>query len=94
MRHSEKLFLHIVDTNTYTSNASDLPRPMLGHIFEDAADLGMLLVTHNGDNIKFYIDEEEFDAEGEVVAWHLLPDPASARKMPQYKTAKIIIFKR
>lgn len=92
MRHSEKLFLHVAESNTLVSEASELPRPMLGPIFDDAADLGMILITRDGDAVKFYLDEEETDLEGDVTAWHLLPDPTSARKMPKYKDIKITIF--
>lgn len=92
MRHSEKLFLHIADTNTFVTEISDLPRPAMGPIFDDAADLGLTMITPSGEHIKFYVDSEDVDRDGDITAWNLLPVPASVRTMTKYKDAKITIF--
>lgn len=72
--HSTRLFTWVPETNELVCDISDLPRPVMGQVYDDACDLGMTLVSaRTGKEIVVAVDAEVYDSEGDLQAWILRP---------------------
>lgn len=71
-RHRSDRFTYIPATRTFVAEASDFNGTRLSdQLYNDACDEGMVIVsTRTGKEVAFYLDEEERDREGDVIAWH------------------------
>lgn len=58
---------------------SDLGRPGLGQLFDDACDEGLVVDSPTGKSVAFYVDHETHDNEGDLVALHLKPYRAEGK---------------
>lgn len=95
--HSTRKFNFHPDLNEFTAEVSTLcegnKKPAFGRIYNDAADTGFILVSHvTLQDVKFYIDREEKNSEGELIAWHLKPEDAAICKHPKLKDVTIVVF--
>lgn len=62
-------------------------------IYPDAADEGFTMISERtGHEAKFAVNLYERDAEGEFVAWHLVPTAETVRKNPRLRGATVTIF--
>ena len=90
---SSKLFDYDHDTNTFSAWVSELGPQPFHQIFEDAADVGVSIVSSKTAEIAdFFISITEKDAEQDIVAWHLKPTPITIQKLPLLKDATVVIF--
>lgn len=62
----------------------------LRRIYPDACDVGIRIFSaKTGKSMTFYLEREERDAEGDLVAWHFRPVPESRREC---NVDEVVIF--
>ena len=78
MRYSSKHFRYDAHPNTACAEASELApagQPMFGQLWQDSADLGLIIVdAKTGKEFEFYVDEEHRH-DGEIQMWSLKAVP-------------------
>lgn len=93
MAHASSLFTADATTKTFTVDISDLPRPAFHRIYDDAADLGMTLVSaKTSKEAVFVIDREFHDVAGELQGWILVPTPAMLARYRLLRGWTIIVY--
>lgn len=92
--YSTGLFNYTKETKTFSAFASDLGRSFcFDPIYKDAADIGIKLVSAKTlEEGTYYLNYIEFDDEGDVVSWELLPTPETVRKHPQLKDTSVLLW--
>lgn len=84
---STSMFFWHPEMATFSQEVSSLGQFQPGQLYDDAADLGFVLVSdRTGDKIPFYFHKEEHH-NGELVAWEF----HSASKDPRLAKLKVIV---
>ena len=77
---------HILSKKELVTEASTLglrPGHQWERLYDDACDVGIVLRSHKtGVEIRWYLQDTERDAEGDVTCWKFRPCSESARKNP------------
>lgn len=82
-------------SRSFVAEASDLHSCDEPHrIYQDAADIGLVLVSAETGREATYVMnlEPNKDAEGEIVSWEFQVTPETVRKLPQLRDTKVIIY--
>jgi hypothetical protein len=82
-----KAFTYDKATRCFVGEISELTAggrlPLLGQIYPDACDAGMILIScDTGKEVRFYLIEEKRDADGDLVVMILKPLPEEVQKNP------------
>lgn len=76
--------------------ASDLglrPGHQWERLYDDACDVGIVLRSHKtGVETRWYLQDTERDAEGDVTCWKFRPCSESARKSPDIAAYTLVIL--
>ena len=82
-RVSSDLFRYQGRERQFVTQISDLgPNFTFGRVYDDAMDVGLTLISaRTGDELVFAMVEEQKDAEGDLVAWRLVPADRKKRKL-------------
>lgn len=92
-QHFSAQFTYDHDTNTFTGWASELGSRLFAPVYEDAADLGLTIVSgKTGSGATYYIAEEERDDDNDISLWKLMPTPETIRRLPLLKDTTVIVF--
>src|SRR4051812_24267421 len=87
---STDLFHFDVETKRFTAEASDLLDLRLGRIFDDAADVGFVLVNpRTGGGITVALSREVKDAEGDLLFTEFTPITATGDRSPVIDSVRI-----
>lgn len=91
--HSSKLFTYDHETNSFTAWVSELGTSPFGPVFNDAIDVGCSIVSDKTGKIAdFFVNNTEKDAEGDTLAWHLLPTNATKQLFPLLRNSSVTVF--
>jgi hypothetical protein len=61
-------------------------------LYTDAIDVGLVVKSDKtGQEVAYYLNQTK-ENNGEVLSWHLLPTPESARKVSGASNTEVIIF--
>lgn len=87
------------EKNVFVGELSDLnarsspESPTFHQIYDDAADVGLVLISHKtASEATFYLYNEVYGAEDEFLYYELRPTPETIRKYPQLKQSKVLIY--
>jgi len=66
---------------------------MLGQIYDDACDVGFEIKSEKtGNNVKFYMDQEFTDNEGDLQYWTFKPLEVEVNKTPALRGMVVTVF--
>lgn len=83
--HSYRLFNW--KSGNGVAEISDLPRPVTGRLFDDACDVGLVVIGKDGLDHPFYLVSTDKDGSGEdIYGWHF------KGVEPKYKDVEILII--
>lgn len=67
--------------------------PVFERVYSDACDLGIELYNNKtGNSTWWVVEEENKDAENELVSWTLIPMPGSVVRFPTLKGWTVTIY--
>ena len=92
--HSSKRFT-FTKSGTFVSEASDLNNRHLERIYDDACDVGLMIVSSKtGWAVTYYMDKEHRrdDEDNEITHWTYLPTSKSLREVPACKGTSVTVF--
>lgn len=97
MRASTQQFYFDTPTKHFVTEASELSQggriDMFHRIYDDAMDVGLVLVSHRtGREATYYLHEEKRNSDRDLMVWILLPTPQTLRKMPEVAGTEIHIL--
>lgn len=94
MRHLTSQFAHSKKDKSFVAEAATIGRsPMLGQIYPDSIDEGMILISaKTGAETKWVVVQEHHDDEGDLLFWELHPTAETLRKNPQLSGYTVTIF--
>ncbi len=96
MQVSTKLFDYDSKTKSFSAEISTLEGkygPCFHRIYNDACDLGLILVSaKTGVETKWAIDDEKRDDKGDLMYWKLVPTAETKRKVPAVRDCTMIVF--
>lgn len=85
--YSTKLFDYHKESKTFLVDCSTLihatSQPLFGRIYNDAADEGLILISHTtGAPLVFYVDEIVRNSDDDIAMWKLKMCPETQRANP------------
>lgn len=94
---SSSLFSYNKDMNTLVSEISTLARGnshlRVGRIYDDACDVGIEIKSEKtGNKIKFYLEREVTDDEGDFQYWTFKPLEVEVNKNPALRGMMVTVF--
>jgi hypothetical protein len=91
--HNSDLFTHEPIAKLLTAETSDLGHAVFQQLYDDACDIGIALRSAVTGNIsRWYLEQELYDREHEMIGWKLRPTDASVRKEPLLSGYSMTIY--
>lgn len=82
-----------VNPSCFASDLAALRDGYFGPIYDDACDLGFVLVSpKTGNHTWWYVEDEHTDREGDVTHWTLKATPETVRKFPKLGAYTLTVF--
>lgn len=82
-----RLFTYDVDTNCLSAEYSDLSGGedgLLQPMYDDACDVGIVLVSHKtGKEVRMVLEQVEMDGDNDVQWWKLVPTAEARQRNPE-----------
>lgn len=80
-------------TGLFTAEASDIQDQHLNPLYDDAADVGLVMVSSKtGKLVRYYMSRETRDNDGDIEAWDYHPTSESIREVPECQGTSVTIF--
>lgn len=84
-RFHSSLFTYNKGSKSFVAEASTITcggrRPMIGRLYDDAIDVGLILTSaRTGRSMRFWLKEEKCDNEGDLIVTIFQVDAADARR--------------
>lgn len=80
-------------TRLFTAEASDLQNQHLNPLYDDAADVGLVMVSSKtGKTVRYYMIHETRGAENEIESWDYYPTTESIREVPECQGTSVTVF--
>lgn len=90
---SSDRFSYDTKTKLFVTEASDIQGQHLNPLYDDVADVGLVMVSSKtGKLVRYYLAHEVRDGDGDIEAWDYHPTSESVREVPECQGTSVTVF--